>query len=204
MTTPLPEPSDLTAEPVDETGSERAPELDETSSDPAPITTDTAFEVDEGPADRPLPPKPGSITTDAAQGAFRQALNFLLWLVGGLAVIGGITGFVVDGWTGVVSSTVAVVLVAFFCGTTVVSVQRTAGQPPAQMVMVVMGAWLVKMLVVFVVLAVLARMSWVHPMVLGIVLAVGVVGAALLDYRAVATARMPYIGDGDESHTGRG
>ncbi|MCL2467566.1 MAG: hypothetical protein FWF02_10800 [Micrococcales bacterium] len=149
----------------------------------------------------PLPDRQPSITTDAAQGAFRQALNFLLWLVGALAVVGGVAGFVVDGWTGVVSAMLAVVLVLFFCGTTVVSVQRTAGKDPAQMIMVVMGAWVVKMLVVFVALAVLARQSWVHPLVLGIVLAVGVIGAALLDYRAVATARMPYIGQEDESHT---
>ncbi|MCL2092383.1 MAG: hypothetical protein FWH11_14480 [Micrococcales bacterium] len=142
-----------------------------------------------------------SITPDAAQDAFRRALRFLLWLVGGLAVVGGVAGLLVDGWTGVASAAVGVVLTLFFSGTTVVSVQRTAGKDPAQMVMVIMGAWVVKMLVVFVVLAVLSRMGWVQPMVLGLVLAVGVVGSALLDYRAVAGARMPYVGQWDESHT---
>ncbi len=142
-----------------------------------------------------------TITPDAAQGAFRRALRVLLWLVGGLAVVGGVVGFVVDGWTGLASAMVGVLLTLFFSGTTVVSVQRTAGQDPARMVMVIMGAWLVKMLVVFVVLAVLSRMGWVQPMVLGLTLAVGVVGSALLDYRAVAGARMPYVGKWDESHT---
>ncbi|MCL2850391.1 MAG: hypothetical protein FWE61_10160 [Micrococcales bacterium] len=149
----------------------------------------------------PAPERKPSITPDAAAEAFGQALRFLFWLVGSLAVVGGTVGAFVAGWRGLVSALVAVVLVLFFCGTTVVSVQRTAGQDPARMVMVVMGAWMGKMLVVFVALAVLARQGWVHPMVLGLVLAVGVVGSALLDYRAVATARMPYVGQWDESHT---
>ena len=142
-----------------------------------------------------------SITPDAAQGAFHRALRFLLWLVGGLAVVGGVVGFLVDGWGGLASAAVGVVLTLFFSGTTVLSVQRTAGQNPGRMVMVIMGAWMVKMLVVFVALAVMSRMDWVQPMVLGLVLAVGVVGSALLDYRAVAGARMPYVGKWDESHT---
>ena len=149
----------------------------------------------------PPPERQPSITPDAAQGAFRQALRFLLWLVGGLAVVGGVAGYLVDGWTGVASAAVGVALALLFSGTTVLSVQRTAKHDPAQMIMVVMGAWLVKMLVVFVVLAVLSRMDWVQPAVLGLVLAAGVVGSALLDYRAVVTARMPYVGEWDESHT---
>lgn len=148
--------------------------------------------------------KKPTITPDAAQGAFHRALHFLLWLVGGLAVVGGVVGYLVDGWTGLASAAVAVVLTLFFSGTTVISVQRTAGQEPGRMVMVVMGAWLVKMLVVFVVLAVLSRMDWVQPMVLGLVLAVGVVGSAFLDYRAVSGARMPHVGEWDESHTPHG
>jgi len=150
------------------------------------------------PADDPQPRPP--ITPDAAQGAFRQALRFLVWLVGGLAVVGGVVGYLVSGWGGLASAMVGVALALFFSGTTVVSVQR-AGHEPARMIMVIMGAWMVKMVVVFVVLAVLSHMGWVQPLVLGLVLAAGVVGSALLDYRAVSTARMPYVGQWDEGHT---
>jgi len=134
-----------------------------------------------------------SITPDRAQAAFTQALRFLLWLVGALAVVGCVVGFLVGGWSGVVSALVGVGLTLVFSGTTVVSVQRTAGHEPGQMVMVIMGAWIVKVLVVFAVLAVVSRTGWVQPLVLGLVLLVGVIGSAVLDYRAIATARIPYV-----------
>ncbi len=142
-----------------------------------------------------------SLTPDAAQGAFHQALRFLLWLVGVLAVLGGVAGYLVEGWAGLASAMVGVALTLFFSGTTVLSVQRTAGQPPAQMVMVIMGAWVLKMLVVFVVLAVVSRQSWLQPAVLGVVMTVGVIGSAILDARAISTARIPYVDSQDESHS---
>ena len=144
-----------------------------------------------------------SITPDAAARAFSTALRFLLWEVGGLAVVGPVVGFVVAGWSGVASAAVGVVLALFFSGTTVLSVQRTAGQPPAMMLMVIMGAWVLKMLVVFVALAVVSRQSWLQPVVLAVVLTVGVIASAVLDARAVTTARVPYVDDRD-SRTGTG
>jgi F0F1-type ATP synthase assembly protein I len=134
-----------------------------------------------------------SMTPDRAQAAFGMALRFLFWLVGALAVVGGAVGFVVDGWSGVASALVGVGLALFFSGTTVISVQRTASHPPAQMAMVIMGAWVLKMLVMFVVLAVVSRQSWLQPVVLGLVATVGVIGSAVLDARAISRARIPYL-----------
>jgi len=74
----------------------------------------------------------------------------------------------------------------------VVSVLRTADDPPARAVTVIMGLWLAKLVLVFVVLAVLSRFDFYSRPVLGVVLIVGVVGSAYLDLRAVQRTRAVY------------
>ena len=65
----------------------------------------------------------------------------------------------------------------------------------------VLGAWIVMMLVVVIALAVLSRFDFYNRLVLGAVLLAGVIGSALLDYRAVTSARMPYVDPTrDEGH----
>jgi hypothetical protein len=57
---------------------------------------------------------------------------------------------------------------------------------------VIMGTWLVKMIVLIGALVALRPLGFYDRMVLGVVLLVGVLGAALLDYRAVRRGRVPY------------
>ena len=70
---------------------------------------------------------------------------------------------------------------------------RTAGEGPARTTAVIAGAWLVKMIVVFVALLVLGRLDFYDRTVLGLVLLAGVIGSAVLDLRAVQRARVPYV-----------
>lgn len=154
--------------------------------------------------DAPAPDEgaPARLDPVTAQHVFRTALHFMLWLLGGLVVVGLPVGWVVAGWHGVWGALIGVALALLFSGTTVVSVLRTADASPARMITVIMGAWMVKMLVVFVALAVLARFGFYDRVVLGVVLLAGVVGSAVLDYRAVTSARMPYVDPPrDEGHT---
>ncbi|MCL2454015.1 MAG: hypothetical protein FWD18_01745 [Micrococcales bacterium] len=146
--------------------------------------------------------QPSSASVDA-RGAFRQALRFMVILLVGLTVVGLPVGWFVAGWPGLVGALVGVALALVFSGTTVLSVLRTADAGPARMVTVVMGAWMVKVIIVFVVLLVIAQIDYFDDrarMVLGLVLIAGVVGSAVLDYVAVSRARIPYAGgEGDES-----
>jgi hypothetical protein len=126
----------------------------------------------------------------------------MLWLLAGLLVVGVPVGALLRGWPGVWGALLGVALALVFSGTTVVSVLRTADATPARMITVIMGAWMVKMIVVFVVLAVLSRFHFYDAVVLGVVLLAGVIGSAVLDYRAVTSARMPYVNPTrDEGHT---
>ncbi|NTW42342.1 MAG: hypothetical protein HGA44_21125, partial [Cellulomonadaceae bacterium] len=61
---------------------------------------------------------------------------------------------------------------------------------------VVLGAWLGKMVVLVVVLALLQGRDFVDRVVFVVVLLVGVLGSMLLDLRAVRRGRVPYTDPG--------
>ncbi|WP_278235065.1 hypothetical protein [Isoptericola sp. AK164] len=123
----------------------------------------------------------------------RQALRSTLLLVGALVVLGGLVGWFVAGAAGVWGALVGAGLAAFFCATTIWSMLRTVGKSPTAMAAGVMGAWLAKIVVLLVVLVLLRGADFYDPYVLFVVLALGAVGSALLDYQAVRGARMPYV-----------
>jgi len=151
----------------------------------------------------PTPPvQPGSGTTDAARAGasegteraiLRRALRDTLVLLGALLVLGVGIGALVAGLPGVYGALVGVGLAAFFCATTVWSMMRTVGSSPTTMAAVVMGAWIAKVIVLIVVLALLRGADFYDRWVLLAVLTVGALGAAVLDYRAVRDGRLPYV-----------
>lgn len=136
---------------------------------------------------------PAPISHTAAVGAFRRALRDMLILNGVLLVVGVLVGWAVAGSQGVWGALLGVALAIVFSGTTVVSVLRTADSPPAHTAAVIMGAWLGKVVVVFVALAVLSHYDFYDRIVLALVLLAGVLGSAFLDLRAVQRARIPYV-----------
>jgi len=139
-------------------------------------------------ADRPAP-----TGADAARAVFRTALRAMLVLVAVLAVVGIVAGYLGAGVPGLWGAVLGVALTLVFSGTTVVSMLATAGSSATTTAAVVMGGWLAKMLVLIVTLAVLRPFDFYDRWVLGIVLIVGVIGAALIDYRAVARGRVPNV-----------
>jgi len=138
-------------------------------------------------------PSPAPLSEAAAADAFRRALRDMFWLLGILLVVGVGVGALTAGIEGVWGALLGVALALVFSGTTVVSVLRTVNTTPAHTTAVIMGAWLGKIVVVFVALAVLARFDFYNRMVLGLVLFAGVLGSAVLDLRAVQRGRIPYI-----------
>jgi hypothetical protein len=127
------------------------------------------------------------------RAALRSALRYMAALLGGLAVVGVVVGLLVSGTPGVWGAVIGVLLVGFFCATTIWSMLRTVGSSPTAMAGVVMGAWVAKLVVLIVVLAVLRGREFFDPYVLFGVVAVGAIGSALLDYRAVSQGRIPYV-----------
>jgi hypothetical protein len=129
----------------------------------------------------------------ATDAVFRQALRDMFLLLGALTVVGVLVGFLVDGLAGVWGALIGVGVALIFSGTTVISVQRTTHSPPATMMAVVLGAWLLKIVVVIAVFVVLKPLDFYNPQVLALVSFAGVIGSAVLDARAVQRGRVPYF-----------
>ena len=153
------------------------------------------------PHDGPLPgpdvtPGPPS-TRAAAEAVFRRALRDTVLLLVALTVLGVLVGVLVAGLAGVWGALIGVGLAAVFSGTTLVAMLRTTHAAPQVMAGIVMGSWLAKVLVVIVALALLRGLDFYSAPVLAGVLAIGAIGSALLDYRAVSTGRVPYVEPGE-------
>jgi hypothetical protein len=126
----------------------------------------------------------------AEQAMLRTALRDCLVLVAGLAVLGSLVGLLVAGLPGVWGALIGAALAAFFCATTVWSMLYTVGKGATTMGAVVMGSWLAKMAVLIVALVILTQFDFYDRVVLFVVLLIGAVGSALLDYRAVKNGRV--------------
>lgn len=139
-------------------------------------------------------PDPATTETGTAVDAvFRRALRDTLLFLGALTVLGVGLGALVAGPPGVWGALIGVGFALVFCGTTIVVMQRTAHAAPQAMAIAVMGSWLAKLVVVMVALALLRGQTFYDRVVLLVVVAVGTIGSALLDYRAVAAGHVPYV-----------
>jgi len=140
-----------------------------------------------------VPQAPHASRGAAEQAVLRTALRDGLVLVAGLAVLGSLVGLLVSGLPGLWGGLIGAALAAFFCATTVWSMLYTVGKGATVMGAVVMGSWLAKMVVLIVVLVVLTQFDFYDRVVLFVVLLIGAVGSALLDYRAVKNGRITYV-----------
>ncbi|MCL1869398.1 MAG: hypothetical protein FWF90_03170 [Promicromonosporaceae bacterium] len=143
--------------------------------------------------DAPTPETNAPDTNAPERKVLRKALRDTVLFVLALAVLGVVVGALVAGTAGVWGALVGAALAGFFCATTIVSMMRTVGASPTTMAGVVMGAWAAKLVVLIVVLSVLRGRDFYQPWVLFAVVAVGAIGSALLDYRAVSRGRIPYV-----------
>lgn len=158
----------------------------------------------EEPTTDGTPASTTSQTAAAVRAVLRRAWRDMLVLVAVLAVLGIAVGAAVSGAAGVWGAGIGVVVALVFSGTTVLSMLATADAPAATTGAVVLGAWLAKMLVLVVTLAVLDDRSFYDRRVLVVVLVLAVLGSAVLDYRAVVAGRVPYVSPSDGRGPERG
>jgi hypothetical protein len=133
---------------------------------------------------------------DPVREVFRTALRDMLLLLVVLAVLGVGAGALVSGAPGGWGALLGVGMTLVFSGTTIVSMLATARSSAVTTGAVIMGTWLVKMIVLVAVLVALRDLDFYNRTVLGVVLLVGVLGSAALDYRAVRAGRVPYTEPG--------
>lgn len=134
-----------------------------------------------------------STSADQVRAVLRRALRHLLWLLAGIVVVGVAVGWLTAGAAGVWGALIGAGIALVFSGTTVVSNLRTADASITVTGAVILGAWLVKIIVIIAVLAALSGQTFYDRNTLALVLVVGVLGSAYLDYLAVTKARLPYV-----------
>ncbi len=152
---------------------------------------------------QPQPPAPSG-DSPAVVAVFRTALRDMTILIVAVTVLGTVVGALVAGVPGVWGALIGAGIALVFSGATALSMLRTARSDMRTMAAVVMGTWLGKVVVVVVVLAILRDMDFYDRGVLAVVVAVGVIGSALLDYRAVSQGRLPYVEPGASRTDGGG
>lgn len=115
-----------------------------------------------------------------------------------MLVVGGAVGLLVAGLPGLAGVLIGAGLTAIFMGLTAASVLLAAkvtggdGLNPLFYV-VVLGAWVLKIVVFAIIMFTLRGVSFIDPMVMFVSVIVAVVGSLVLDMVAVARARVPYV-----------
>lgn len=127
----------------------------------------------------------------------------LVWagvVTGGLAVVGGVVGYLVAGTDGLWSALVGVLVAAGFLSITVASIliaNRWYGDPLYAPVFfgIVLGGWILKFLVFIVILLVLRGQPWIEPTVFFLAIVVSVLASLAVDVIALLRMRVPHVSD---------
>ncbi|WP_292832959.1 hypothetical protein [Microbacterium sp.] len=127
----------------------------------------------------------------------------LIWsaaATGALAVIGAVVGYLVGGTEGLWSALIAVMLTAIFLGLTGSSIlfaNRWFGEPLYIPIFFgsVMGAWMVKFVLLIVALFVLRGQPWLNQGVFFVALVVSVLVSLVIDVLVMTRMRIPHASD---------
>jgi hypothetical protein len=133
-----------------------------------------------------------------ANRALRSSLVLGAIITAAIGVVGGVIGYSIQGWTGVVSALVGALIAFLFMGVTAASIllgQKLSGGSIASgaFFATVLGAWLLKFVLFLVAISLIRGATELNSVVaLGCVIA-AVIGALVSDVVAVSRARVPVV-----------
>lgn len=148
-----------------------------------------------------LPPAPsgraGMTSSEALRSLFRTVLVRTSILVGGVAVLSCVIGFLWRGLPGLYGALVGSGLAAAFLLTTVVVMLATSTRSQTLVNAGIAGSWLVKVALTLVVIAAIRDLDFYDPLVLVATVAVAVLGTLAVEVATVVGARIPLDVDRD-------
>lgn len=123
-------------------------------------------------------------------------------VVGIVAVVGAVAGYLIAGWDGLWSALLGAGLAGVFVLITALSMifaNRWFGTPSFTVVFfgVVLGAWLVKLVLFLVVLFIFSRQEWVQDLVFFVSIATAVLGSLVVDITVMSRMKLPYVSDAE-------
>jgi len=131
---------------------------------------------------------------------FVDALKYGALLALGIALVGGVVGFFLDGSRGVVSALIGTALSAVMLAITAGSIlfaNRFYGSDlfVGAFFGIVLGGWLLKFVIFLVLVFLLADQPWVNRVIMLVCVIVGVIGSLVVDMVVVARSRVGYVSD---------
>jgi hypothetical protein len=129
----------------------------------------------------------------AERRAYRRALKWIGIMIAALALGGSLLGYIAAGLPGVWGALIGVALAGAGAASTVWSIGKTIGAEATTIATSVFGTWLIKIVVLIATLALLRRHTFFNPYVLFAVLALGTIGAVVIESLAVHRSRMLYV-----------
>lgn len=118
----------------------------------------------------------------------RMAILLVVLAVGGCAI-----GYLAAGTPGLWGGLLGTGLAAFFLLTTAVVMLATADKPLHVASAALVGSWLAKVVVVFVVLLVVRGRDFYHPVVFFVTLTLAILGSVAIEMSAAMRARVPHV-----------
>src|SRR5690625_452411 len=146
----------------------------------------------------------------------RRVLWRMLLTTAAIAALGALIGYLIAGLAGVWGSLLAAGIGLFFTGTTVLLIYLVVGRGPELLQLVLLGGWILKMAVVFVLLLWLRQLDFYHRGVFVGAIVVLAMALLIVELLTVLNARIPAVDpslrpdahsdiepDGDTDESGR-
>lgn len=138
--------------------------------------------------------------TPSSNPILRRAIVLDGFVALGIAVVGGVIGFLAAGGAGLISALIGTALAVVFMGVTAATIllaNRFSGSDifVGAFFGIVLGGWVLKFVVFLVLVVVLKDQPWINPTVLLLSLIVGVLGSLIVDVMVMLKSRMPYVSD---------
>jgi hypothetical protein len=131
----------------------------------------------------------------ASNNLFKRVLSLGSALIGAIAVLGGLLGFLLAGAAGLTSALIGAALTLIFVTLTAASVWLGGKLPLGGFFGIVLGGWLIKIIGFALVIAALKGASFINGPVLFFTLVASILGTLAVDSYLVLRARIPVIGD---------
>lgn len=123
----------------------------------------------------------------------RKVFKSLVVVTVVVGVAGAVIGTIAFGLPGLWGALMAAVLGIFFTATTVAGLYYAAGRGQQALMIVLLGGWLVKMIILGAVIFWLKNQTFYHKGTFGATIIILVLGALIVEMVIIATAKIPYV-----------